>query len=70
MTSSPAKLLYQTAHRLKHRTEILAYGLEYYKANREHLLEKQKIYDAKKQVKLIISNKAKNLFKVLPLGVF
>ena len=70
MPSSPAKLLYQTAFRIKHRPEMLVYGLEYYQANREHLLEKQKMYDARKQVKLIISNKAKNLFKVLPLGVF
>jgi hypothetical protein len=39
MPSKPAIL---RAFREKNRPEILAYGLKYYQANREHLLEKQK----------------------------
>ena len=68
MPSSPAKIIYQKALRIRRRPEILAYGIEYYKANRDHLLDKQRGYDAKKQLKRVLSKNIRNLFKVLPLG--
>ena len=74
MPSSPAKIIYQKALRIRRRPEMLAYGIEYYKANRDHLLDKQRGYDAKKQLIILQTKGARDLFKVLPfpssLGVF
>ena len=67
MKCSLEKRLYQRKYRETHPVDCVEYGLYYYNKNKDHLLERQRGYDAKKKTLLLGQRNAAKLFLELPL---